>query len=140
MNLPNPKFDISCENQDLKIFFFTVQGGPVLIRLNEDFQAIMAYNEQGAIDQIRKIYPQGNQISVQKRGEDPIARIIDAINLNVAGTPQELKIHVTPPPPREKTVNDFIYGMMLIADKFVENKRDQASLKRIIGKIKNHED
>jgi len=140
MNLPNPKFDISCENQDLKIFFFTVQGGPVLIRLNEDFQAIMAYNEQGAIDQIRKIYPQGNQISVQKRGEVPIARIIDAINLNVAGTPQELKIHVTPPPPREKTVNDFIYGMMLIADKFVENKRDQASLKRIIGKIKNHED
>jgi len=140
MNLPNPKFDISCENQDLKIFFFTVQGGPVLIRLNEDFQAIMAYNEQGAIDQIRKIYPQGNQISVQKRGEVTIARIIDAINLNVAGTPQELKIHVTPPPPREKTVNDFIYGMMLIADKFVENKRDQASLKRIIGKIKNHED
>ena len=141
MNAPNPKFDIERENQELKVFFFTVQKGPMAIEIAEDFKAVMAYNDQGAIDSIKKDYTvPGQQVTARKRGEVPIKKILDAVNLNVAGVPQDLKITVTPPPPREKTAHDFIYGMLLISDKFVVDKRDRASLKRIINKIKIHED
>src|SRR3990167_200412 len=134
MNQSKPNMDIQREGQDLKIYFFTVQGGPVMVEFPEDFKAVMAYNDKGAVDMIRKDYPAGVIITARKRGEVPIKRVIDAVNLQPT-VPQDLKIHVTPPPPREKTVQDFVYGMMLISDKFIINKRDQASLKRIMEKI-----
>ena len=44
---------------------------------------------------------------------------------------------ITPPePPQERTTQDFIHGMMLISEKFVESKRDQASIRRILSNIK----
>ena len=52
---------------------------------------------------------------------------------------QEIKVVPLLLPAREKTILEFIYGMMLIADKYVENPRDKVSLKRIINKIKINE-
>ena len=139
MNTPNPKFDIERENQTLKVFFFTVQGGQMSVEFPEDFKAVMAYNDKGAIDMIRKDYPAGVIITVRKRGEVSIAKIIDAINLRPSA-PQNLKIAATPPPTRETTLQDFVFGMMFIADKFVTNKRDRATLKKIVKKIKLHDE
>ena len=136
MNEQNPKFDLKHETQDLKVFFYTVQGGPMLVEFPEDFKAVMAYNESGAVENIRKDYPAGVVISARKRGEVTVKRIVDAINLKMEGQSQELQIHVEPKISREKTAIDFIHGLMLVADKFVTNKRDQATLKRIIGSIK----
>ena len=126
------------EAQELKLYMFTVQGGPIKIDLPEDFKAVMAYNDTDALNMVRKDYPAGLQLFVKKRAQVEVKKIVDVVNLQT--TPQDLKIYVTPPVPREKTMQDFVYGMMLIADKFVTDKRDQASLKRIINKIKVHED
>ncbi len=133
------KMNIEKEAQELKLYMFTVQGGPIKIDLPEDFKAVMAYNDNDALNMVRKDYPANLPLFVKKRAQVEVRKIIDVVNLHPEAS-QDLKIYVTPPVPREKTMQDFVYGMMLIADKFVENKRDQASLKRIINKIKVHED
>lgn len=139
MKTLNLKFDIQREKQDLKIFFFTVQEGTVSVEFPEDFKVVMAYNDKDAINNIRKDYPIGLVIAARKRGEISVKKIFDSINFNIE-VPQDMKMLVTPSMPQKKNVKDFVYGMMLIADKFIINKRDQASLKRIIKKIKIHED
>lgn len=141
------KMNIEKEAQELKFYMFTVQGGPIKIDLPkdfikidlpEDFKVVMAYNDTDAINMVRKDYPAGLALFVKKRAQVEVRKIIDVVNLRPE-TLKDLKIYATPPVPREKTMQDFVYGMMLIADKFVENKRDQASLKRIINKIRiNH--
>ncbi len=137
--------NIEQDNQELKLYFFTVQGGTVQLNppVPEDFKAVMAYNDQGAIEMVRKDYPAGFSIVVNKRAQVEVKKIVDVVNIQpsaVAITPQNVQIMVTPPEAREKNAQDFICGMMLVADKFVENKRDQTSLKRIINKVKIHED
>lgn len=127
------------EQQDIKVFFFSIQEGPVMIEVPEDFRAVLAYNDQGAINNVRKEYPAGTPVSVRKRGEVPVKKIMEAINLQTS-MPKDMKIHVSSPyAPREKTARDFVYGMMLIADKYVDSARDKASIKRILGKIKINE-
>lgn len=139
MNTPNLKMNIEKDAQELKLYMFTVQGGPIKIDLPEDFKAVMAYNDTDALNMVRKDYPAGLALFVKKRAQVEVRKIVDVVNLQTT-TPQDLKIYVTPPTPREKTMQDFIYGMLLISDKFVTDKRDQASLNRIIKKIKVHED
>ena len=131
--------NIEKEAQELKLYLFTVQGGPIKIDLPEDFKAVMAYNDNDALNMVRKDYPVGLPLFVKKRAQVEVRKIIDVVNLQPA-VPQDLKIYVTPPVSREKTVQDFIHGMMLISDKFVSDKRDRTALKRIIKKIRVHED
>ena len=145
MTESTPKFNIEQDNQELKLYMFTVQNGVVQLNppVPEDFKAVMAYNDLGAIEMVRKDYPAGLSIVVNKRAQVEVKKIIDVVNIQPSGvalTPQNVQIMVTPPEPREKKVTDFINGMMLIADKFVVDKRDQASIKRILKKIKLHED
>ena len=135
----NEKINIEKDSNALKVYMFTVQGGPVAVHLAEDFKVIMAYTDEEAINMVRKDYPAGIVITIKERARVEVKKIVDAINLQPLA-PQDLKVVVTPPPAREKTMQDFVYGMMLVADKFVENERDRASLKRIIGKIKIDED
>lgn len=138
MNNINPKLNISIANEELKIYMFTVQGGVVQFAVPEDFKAVLAYNDKGAIEMIRKDYPAGLPISLNKRAEVPIRKIVDAINLQ-PDTPMNVLLDTPPPPTKERSSAEFVYGMMLIADKFVENERDKASIKCILGKIKINE-
>lgn len=143
--------------QELKLFVFTVQGGPMLIEIAEDLKIVMALDEQAAFNMVRRDYPLGSIISVKKRGQLELKKIADALlgmNVNVPTSVEvdDRKTTITGPlgtlpseavqlpSTPEKTVQDFIYGMMLIADKFVEDKRDRASLKRIINKIKIYDE
>lgn len=132
------KFNIEKGENDLKLYFFTVQGGPMIIQLPEDFKAVMAYTDTDACNMIRKDYPFGALISLKKRGQIEIKKIVNAINLDVK-TPQPVEVQTDPELTKNKTVQDFIYGMMLIADKFIIDKRDKASIRRIIKKIKINE-
>ena len=131
-----PKFNINQNNEELKVYMYTIQGGPLQVELVEDFKAVLAYNDQGAIDQVRKDYPMNVTIHLKKRAQVDVKKIMDAINMPAPVMPQEIKILPEPKPSKEKTVKDFVYGMLLIADKYVESPRDRASLKRIISKIK----
>ena len=136
MNTPLPKFNIEKDSEELKVYMFTVQGGPVQVEYPEDFKAVLAYNDADALAMVRKDYPMGVFINVRKRATVPIKTIVDAVNLQPT-VAQDIKI-IAPPEvvPQEKTVREFVYGMMMVADKYITNKRDQASLRRIVGKIK----
>ena len=139
MNIPVAKMNIRKDEQELKFYIFTVQSGPVQIEFPEDFKLILAYNDSDAVAMIRRDYTYGLPLSVKKRGEVEIKKIINAVNVSeIAFVPQGVPVTAVPSVP-EKTIQSFARGLMLIADKFVENKRDQASLKRIINKIKVHE-
>ena len=131
--------NIEKDAQVLKIYMFTIQAGPVKINLPEDFRTILAYNDTDALNMVLKEYQPGIQLFVRKRAQVEVQKIVDAVNFS-STTPQNLQIMVAPPEPREKTIQDFVYGMMFVADKFVTNKLDRASLKHILGKIKVHED
>ena len=129
------KFNINQNNEELKVYMFTIQGGPLQVELAEDFKAVLAYNDQGAIDQVRKDYPMNVTIHLKKRAQVDVKKIMDAVNMPAPVMPQEIKILPEPKVSKEKTVKDFVYGMLMIADRYVESPRDQASLRRIINKI-----
>lgn len=134
-----PKFNIEKDQQELKIFMFSIQSGPIKIDLPEDFKAIMAYNDGDAMNQILKEYPPGVQLFVKKKAQVEVRKIVDAVNL-LPTTPQNVQLTVTPPESKEKTAQQFVQGLMLVTDKFVTNERDKASMKRILKKIKLYED
>lgn len=134
MNVILPKLKTNKNNEELKIYMYVVQGGPIKIDIPEDFKAVMAYNDNDAINMVRKDYPAGLPIFIKKKAQVDISKVLDAVDLQATAA-QDLKIHVTPPEPRQKSVRDFVYGMMLVADKYITNKRDQSSMKRILKKI-----
>ena len=136
MDTQKSKFNIEQNNEELKVYMFTIQGGPVQMEFPEDFKAVLAYNDQGAIEQVRKDYPISTVIHVKKRAQVEVNKILNAINLPLS---KPIEIVSLAPPMKEKSIKDFVYGMLLISDKYVENKRDQASLKRIVNKIKINE-
>src|SRR3990167_112716 len=115
-----PKFNIEQNNEELKVYMFTIQGGAVQIEFTEDFKAVLAYNDQGAFEQVRKDYPVTTVIHVKKRAQVEVNKILNAVNLPLS---KPIEIISLPAPTKEKSIKDFIYGMMLISDKYVENKR-----------------
>lgn len=127
--------DIKNNSGELKIYFFTVQKGLVSVDLEEDVKVIIAYSELDAFNKIRQDYLMGEFIHIKKRVQVVVKNLMSAINIK---DKQEASTEVIPPiqtPQKEKTAREFVYGMMLIADTFVTNKRDQTLLKRIIKKI-----
>ena len=134
MNELIEKMNIEKDSNELKIYMFTVQTGGTVVEIPEDFKAVMAYTDSDAINMVKKDYLQGRIISVKQRAKIEVRKIIDAVNIQPA-VQQETEIHQAAPP-QEKTMQEFVCGMMLVADKFITNKRDRASLKRIIDKVK----
>ena len=132
MEQTNNKLEINKNKEDLKLYFFTIQQGTVQIDVTEDFRTVLAYNDTGAIDLVRAGYPTGVPINIKKRAHVDIKKIIDRID----SPAQELKLSIEPLPEREKTARDFVLGLMLVSDQYITSKRDRASLKRIISKIK----
>lgn len=129
---------IKKEAQELKLYMFTVQRGPIKIDLPEDFRAVMAYNNVDALNMVRNDYTKDQQLFIKKRAQVEVQKIIDVVNPQI---PKDLQV-MSPKQKKKtkaKTKQDFINGMMLIADRFVTNKRDQTSLKRILNKIKINE-
>jgi len=132
------KLEMKIGEDELKLYFFSVQTGPIRIDFPDDLKVILAYTETGARDVIRKQYSSETLVSARKRGQLEASRIIDILNIKT-DVPQEIKASVAEPPKPEKTVQEFINSLLLVADRFIINKRDQTSLRRIIGKIKNDE-
>lgn len=122
------KMSMQKNAQELKVYLFTIQKGQLHVNVTEDFKAVMAYNDDDALEMIRKDYPAGLAIQAHERARIEVKKIVDAVEIK-----PELSLA---PPVKETTTKDFVYGLLLVADKFVKNKRDQASLKRIVSKIK----
>ena len=135
METPKPKLNINVANEELKIYVFTVQGGVVNVAVPEDVKAVLAYNDNGAVEMVRKDYATGVMINLSKRAEVSVRKIVDAVNLQ-PDTPMKILLDTPPPQTKERTNSEFVYSMLMIADRFVESPRDKASIKRILGKIK----
>ena len=124
----------------LQLFLFTVQDGPNTIEIAEDVQMFLAYDDAGAIEALKKNYPAlqpGHKKSIRKRAQLPIQQILNALLLP---TGPELKIEIPEQKTKEATIKEFVYGMAFVADKYVDNARDRASIKRIMDKtLKRYE-
>jgi len=130
------KFNLIEHDAVLHLYFFTVQGGMTTVEIAEDVKAVMAYNDAGAIEQLRKEYPAGTVISARVRAKLDVKRIVDALNLPDDFSAVPMPVTLPPSsPPKEKTAKDFVFGMMLVADSFVSDADDREALKRIISKI-----
>lgn len=127
------KFKLVDQEKDLKLYMFTAQRGPhISIPLNEKFHMIMAYSKDDALNEVKKFYPPGITMFMERYNID-IKKIIDTLNLD---KPQEIVVETVPPPTREKTIRDYIYGMMLLADEYIKDVTDRKVVKDIIKKIK----
>lgn len=119
-----------------RIYIFTVQRGPIHYEVSEDVQTILASSEQDAVMVVRKSYPQNEKISIKKRSEFSTDRLLN--QLGVISTVTSTVPVISPVPlisPREIKEQEFIQNLMYITDRFVSNKRDQATLKRIINRV-----
>jgi len=124
------KFNLVDKNNDLKVFFFTVQKGNVLINIKEDPHIIMAYNKEDAFNEVRKMYFNDEKISITERSFLEVKKLVGVLNL-----PGKEKV-VAKEKTNKKTEQDFIYGMMLIMDQFIKNKKDKVTVLKILNKIK----
>ncbi len=129
------KLDIKTPAGDLKLYFMTVQRGGVIMQVNEDVKAVMAHDDVTAINLVRKDYPVGAPISVVKRAHLNVQQILDKVKPSTDSIIMTLLEPEAPPPPKKKTVKDFVYGLMYAAEEFVTNPRDLAAIKRILKKI-----
>ena len=123
---------------------FTIQGGSVQIDVPEDFKVVMAYNDTDAINEVRKDYPMGVVLSIKQRANVEIKKIIDVVGGNalvplISITQNEIDFFADPPETADRNVEKFLYALTLVSDNYIVDKRDRASLKRIINKIKPHE-
>ena len=138
MNAPAPKLNLNENSNALQVYVFTVQNGSLNLEVPEDTKMFLAYNDITAIEMVRKEYSAGFPIAIRKRATIPVQKIIDVLNIPTNGTatvPQKIDSSVESPISKEVAERNFIYGMMMVADKFVVDKRDQATIKRIINKV-----
>ena len=131
------KLELKTPLGDLKLYFATVQGGAQSIEVAEDVKAVMAYDDNTALELIRKDYPAGVAITVRKRAIMHVSEILGKVKVpeHPVDATSILPALLEVPPPKKKTVKDFVYGMMLLAEEYVTNPRDKASIKRIISKL-----
>lgn len=138
MTEPTEKRDLKKDGQTLKLYMYTVQSGQIKIDVPEDFKAILAHDESDALNRVLQDYrylPKTTQFFVKKRAQVEVQKLLDVVNLPELTGGFKI-VNVVPEVTKEKTIKDFVFGMMLVADKFVTDKCDQMSLKRIINKIK----
>ena len=132
------KMNIEKNSQVLKLYMFTIQTGLLQIEVPESFKAVLAYNDTDAVNMVRKDYTETDIISIKKRAQVEVTKIIDIVDVELF-SPKELKVRVPITNQKDTTAQEFIYGMMLVADTFIKNKQDRIVLKQIINKLKRYE-
>src|SRR3990167_8005003 len=111
MTRPIKKLDL----KDLKIYLYTVQAGRVNVVVPEDFKAILAHNDNDAMKIVQSDYSRGRNIFINKRAEiDVQSKILDAICIDTPSVDTVKRKRAT-------TKKEFINGLMLVADKYMES-------------------
>lgn len=131
------KKDLVQNGEPLKLFLYTIQGGPAPINIAEDFHAVTAYTEQEAIDTLKTKYPAGHVLHLRTRGNIAIQQILDVVNLPHAPKPLFAQPEVTEEreynPP--KSAEQFVASLMLVMDLFIPERVDQEIIKGILAKV-----
>lgn len=144
MNQPQKKFNLKQDANDLTLFMYTIQRGPVHVEMQEDFQAIIAYSEADAFNQVRTSYPAGIPLFIKKHATINVHNILSVVNKedvfpSIIIKPSESDFLNDPPVRVDANVEKFLYSLALASDTYVTDKRDRATIKRIINKLKPHE-
>ena len=142
MDDKSPKMSIMNGTDELKVYMFSVEKGGSIFDRKEDFKMILAYTDSDAVASLLKDYVD-IPVFVKKKAQLEVKKIVDKIDIELLIPKQESKIDFVPPipvPTKEKTEKEFVQGIMLVADKFITDKRDRSTLKRIVKKIKVNED
>lgn len=135
MELEPKKFNLTDQEKDLKLYMFTVQkGNHFTIIPSEDFKIIMAYNKDDAILEVRKFYDQNVPLAISERFALDIKKVVGNLNLDQA---EVIQVEVPQPPSKGKKVEDFINGMLLIANEFVIIEEDKKQIEKIIKRVKD---
>jgi hypothetical protein len=125
------KSTLTKDGKNLKIFFYTVQLGPVQVQVKEEAKLILAYDATEANIKVTEFFPVGTKGLVKNHGSLPVSMIVDTLEL----IPKEINVPPSfqePEDPRKT----FICNTLLLADKFVSSKTDKATIKKILNKIK----
>lgn len=126
------KLNVNKEGEKLKMYVYTIQSGHQPVEFPEDVRPLLAYNDTHAVNILKSVYPKDIPITIKKRVEIDIDRILNSVVLPGS----EVGTLIPAVPEKEKTVQEFVYGMYLVADKFVEDPEDRQVVKDIIRKIK----
>lgn len=134
----------------LKLLFYIVKQAPNLPTpiMPGEFHVAVAFDDMEAMQTIKVLYPT-TDINAQKLGEVNVAEVLNKIEMAARdrqGTQQQpapanvgVPAEVIAPPKtvgKKKNKEEFIQGLMLVADVFVTDKKDQEALKKIISRIK----
>lgn len=135
------KYDIAKGDEPLRLFLYSVQEGPMFIQFPFRVMAVLAFSEGDAYNIVRAGYPQGKLLSISQKGILKIQELLDQLNFTVPTSGgMEVKMNTEPVPEKKEAPiigkEHFVYNMFYIADNFVTDLRDRATLKKIIGKIK----
>ena len=129
--LPPKKFNMERDAKlPLTLYFFNVIPSKLPVPNSVDFRIILSYGDIEAIDLIKKEYPIGTILTINKTGQLPVKTIIDAVNLNLP-TSQNLEVKAAP------SKEQFIHGLMLSSDRFIKSQQDKETIKIILNKIKD---
>jgi len=123
------KLPLIKDNLPLKSYFFTIQTGPVHVQVPEECRPVLAYSDQEAFDKVSKLYP-GRSVAYRNFGGVVIQTLLESLDLSDQGVPIPMIVVQ-----EEKTKEKFINELLLVVDKYITDKRDQASIKRILNKI-----
>ena len=135
-NNEKPKFNLEEDAKlPLRLFFFAVQRGPTFFNVLMEFRVSIAYTEDRAKQAISETYPKGQMISITSRGGLNVKDLLGVLNFG-DNLPQALKVENEPKQDVQPTEQQFVFNMLLIADRFIEDTEDKETIKKILGKIK----
>ncbi len=113
--------------QELKLYFMITR--PVAVNVSNEFvQPILAYNLESAVREARKNIP--SNFSLVYHGQViSVKEFLSKIHLGKEKVLLEHKV-------KTSSKKQFVWDLMLTADKFLKDEKDKKALKRLIKKIK----
>jgi len=134
MNNNIPKFNIEANQKvPLKLFVLSVQDGRVIINVPQDLRLILSYSREDAIKTAKKDYPADKLLRITEKGSMEVSNLLKVLNL-----PQEQaiplkqeEIFITP----QMKKQEFVNGLMLVTDQFVESDEDKETIKKILKNV-----
>lgn len=134
MNQPNKRLLVR-DGEPLKMFMFTIQGGPAPINILEDFHSAIAYNQEEALQAIMSKYPKDTVCHWRSRGNFELQQLLDHVELPTKASPYADANAPEPP----KSAEQFVASLMLVAETFVKEPIDLEIIKGILAKVKLHD-
>lgn len=112
------KFALKKEEKDLKIFFYIVDSRGLVVMAYDAFESLLKIEDNLSRD---------SSVSARCLGNISVKEIVESVDTGSSTKTLTIK---------EPEIKTFICNTLLLADKYLSNKTDRATVKRILNKIK----